>query len=75
MTATSRCAYGHSDDHANPHRAWSEAAEAEGFEPPVPRGTLAFKHCAATYGCSRGGRYCWSRLETGVTRTMVNRHE
>jgi hypothetical protein len=43
MTATSRCQCGHPDDHARLHRSWSAAAEAGGFEPPVPLSTLAFK--------------------------------
>jgi hypothetical protein len=28
------------------HLPWSRVAEAEGFEPPVPLGTLAFKASA-----------------------------
>jgi hypothetical protein len=43
MTATSKAGHGHSDGHASHHHAWSKVAEAEGFEPPVPSGTLAFK--------------------------------
>jgi hypothetical protein len=50
-------------------------AEAEGFEPPVPLGTLAFKVCEAAYGSSRSACYRWSRLRTTVARTVVNGHE
>jgi hypothetical protein len=57
MTATSRCQCDHSSDHAKLHRAWAAVAEAEGFEPPVPSGTLAFKLRAATYGGSHEAHY------------------
>jgi hypothetical protein len=50
-------------------------AEAEGFEPPDPLRSLAFKVRAATYGGGRGVHYCWSRWGIGVTRTVVNGHE
>jgi hypothetical protein len=50
-------------------------AEAEGFEPPVPLGTLAFKVCEAAYESSRGVCYRWSQLRTTVARTVVNGHE
>ena len=51
MTATSKDEQHHSDDHNNPHRAWSGVAEAEGFEPPDGRPSLAFK--------SQGSRVRW----------------
>ncbi len=50
-------------------------AEAEGFEPPVPLGTLAFKVRAAAYGSGHEARCRWSRSEISVTRTVVNWHE
>jgi hypothetical protein len=64
-----------SNDHANPHRAWTGVAEAEGFGPPGGHPPLAFKPRAATYRSSHGAHDCWSRLGTSATRTVVNRHE
>jgi hypothetical protein len=75
MTVTSRDRAGQPSDTDSLHRPWPEVAEAEGFEPPVPLGTLAFKLRAATYGSSHGMRYRWSQPETAITRTVVNRHE
>jgi hypothetical protein len=42
-TATSRDRSDHSNDLAKEYYARSELAEAEGFEPPDPLGSLAFK--------------------------------
>jgi hypothetical protein len=57
------------------HSAWSEGAEAEGFEPPVPLGTLAFKVFAPSFRSGHGVRYRWSRPRIGVTWTVVNGDE
>ena len=46
MTATLRDRHDRSDDLAKQHYTWSEAAEAEGFEPPDGFPPLAFKASA-----------------------------
>ena len=47
-------------------------AEAEGFEPPVPLGTLAFKVLAAPFRSVREVRCRWSQGGTWLARTAVN---
>jgi hypothetical protein len=44
--------------------SWSAIAEAEGFEPPVPCGTFAFKVLETPFKGSREAHYRWSYLGT-----------
>jgi hypothetical protein len=53
----------------------SEVAKAEGFEPSVPCGTLAFKILATPFRSVREVRYRWSHTGTDISRTAANGHE
>jgi hypothetical protein len=60
-TATSSSKDSQPSNRAHEHRAWSEVAEAEGFEPPVPLSTLAFKVIATPFTSIHEMRYRWSQ--------------
>ena len=47
------------------HRGWAGVAEAEGFEPPVPLGTLAFKLFARPF--TQGPEFADVRVTCGLS--------